>query len=183
MVSWREVALGGLIALLATTAAGCGSSAASSSGTTTTTTGTTTNGTPGNGAGAQALAAFRSCLASHGVQLGAGFGGRLNGQGGNGQPPTGQPPQGQPPQGQGRPALTAKQQKAFTACRSKLPAGAQGGFGQRRPSNPAFAKYTQCLRQHGVTFGATNDPAKFRKASAACAKYAPNPSAGSGSGS
>lgn len=172
-----------LLALLVAAAAGCGSSKSSSSTTTTAGAGTATTTSQGR----QALAAFQSCLASHGVTLGGQFGGRPpGGQGSNGQPPSGTPPQGQPPTGQGRPALTAKQQKAFTACRSKLPAGA-GRFGQGAPtggqSNAAFAKYTRCLRQHGVTFGATNNQAAFSKARAACAKYAPTLGAGTGSGS
>ncbi|HEX7524940.1 MAG TPA: hypothetical protein VF327_01470, partial [Gaiellaceae bacterium] len=60
-------------------------------------------------------------------------------------------------------------------CRSKLPASARTGFGGRPggQSNPALAKYTACLRQHGVTFGSSNNQSAFKKASAACAKYAP----------
>jgi hypothetical protein len=174
-----------LIVPLAVAAAGCGGSGSSSAGNTPTTTSasTATNGNGGNRANRQALASFQSCLTAHGVKLN-GFGGqRPNG----GTPPNGTPPtNGQPPQGQGRPGrqLSAKQQKAFNACRSKLPAGARG-FGQGGPggqSNPAFAKYTACLRKHGVTFGATNNQSKFQKASAACAKYRPA-ATGSGSGS
>lgn len=181
MGSRRTLAAVPLLVVLAVAAAGCGSSNKSASATTTTTAAGTT--TP-NGQGRQALAAFQSCLAAHGVKLNGQFGGRPpTGQSGTGQPPQGQPPTGQ---GQGKPAFSAKQQKAFTACRSKLPAGARGGFGQGGPgggqSNPAFAKYTKCLRQHGVTFGATNNQAAFRKASAACAKYQPKPTGGSGSG-
>ena len=157
----------------------------SSSGTTTTAATTPNGGTTTTGQG-QALAAFQSCLAAHGVKLSGQFGRRPSGQAPtNGQPPSGQPPQGQPPTGQGRPAANSKQQKAFAACRSKLPAGARNAFGQGAPgggqSNPAFAKYTKCLRQHGVTFGGTNSQTAFKKASAACAKYAPNAGGGSGS--
>jgi hypothetical protein len=90
-----------------------------------------------------------------------------------------------PPAGGTRPAgggfggarnLTAAQQKAFTACRAKLPAGFTPGRGAGRPggtANPALAKYTTCLKQHGVTLGASTKAATFKKASAACAKYAP----------
>lgn len=180
MVSRRALAVCALIVLLAVLAAGCGSSSSSSSGTTTT---TSANGTtPDGGNRGQALAAFQACLAAHGVKLSGGFGQPPNGQAGSG------PPQGQPPAGQNRPAFNPKQQKAFAACSSKLPAGARRGFGQggRPPagqSNPAFARYTQCLRQHGVTFGAINNQAAFKKASAACAKYAPTPSGGTGGSS
>jgi hypothetical protein len=79
----------------------------------------------------------------------------------------------------GRPAAggtrTAAQQQAFTACHSKLPSGARPGGGQRRAgkSNPAFAKYATCLKQHGVTLGSGNNTTKFAAASAACAKLAP----------
>ncbi len=180
MGSRRALAVVPLLVLLAIAAAGCGSSGKSASATTTTAGGTAT----ANGQGRQALAAFQSCLAAHGVKLSGQFGRPSTGQSGNGQPPQGRPPTGQ---GQGRPAFNAKQQQALTACRSKLPAGARSGFGQGGPrggqSNPAFAKYTKCLRQHGVTFGATNNQAAFRKASAACAKYQPKPTGGSGTGS
>jgi len=184
MANRPTLALGALVVLLAVIAAGCGSSSSSSSGPTTTTSANTTTTTTTNGGNrGQALAAFQTCLASHGVKLSGGFGQPPNGQSGSGPPP-----QGQPPSGQNRPAFNSKQQKAFAACRSKLPAGARGGFGQggRPPtgqSNPAFARYTRCLRQHGVTFGATNNQAAFKKASAACAKYAPTPSGGTGGGS
>ena len=155
------------LAALCVAAAGCGSSAKSTSSTTSTTSTTATRA---------GLAAFQSCLAQHGVKLRGGFG--------SGRPPAGgqrpsgsQPPSGQPPTGQGgAPGLSAAQRSAFSACQSKLPAGQRGGFG-RRPSstttNPALAKYTACLKSHGVTFGKTNNQATFKKASAACAKYAP----------
>ena len=42
-------------------------------------------------------------------------------------------------------------------------------------SNPAFAKYTACLKQHGVTLGSSNNQTAFAKASTACAKYRPTP--------
>ena len=50
---------------------------------------------------------------------------------------------------------------------------AGGGFPGGGQSNPALTKYTSCLRQHGVTFGGSNNQSAFKKASAACAKYAP----------
>jgi hypothetical protein len=156
----RAAALGCLLVALAIAVAGCGSSSASPPATTTTTTAT--------GGNQQARGAFTACLATHGVTISGGFGGGRP----NGTPPS----SGQ----RSRPTLTAKQQQAFNACRSKLPAG----FGQgRRPggqtTNPALAKYTTCLRQHGVTFGGTSNQTTFAKARTACAKYAPAPASGS----
>jgi hypothetical protein len=80
---------------------------------------------------------------------------------------------------QGGATRTPAQQQAFTACRSKLPAGGRpggrpGGGGAGGAGNPAFAKYATCLKQHGVTLGASNNKTKFAAASAACAKLAPN---------
>jgi hypothetical protein len=75
----------------------------------------------------------------------------------------------------------APQRQALTACRSKLPAGGRsGGAPGANRSNPAFAKYTACLKQHGVTFGASNNQKAFATASAACAKYRPAAGAGGG---
>jgi len=157
-----------LLVALALVVAGCGSSSSSASSPSPTST------VPAN-AGNRAASAFNTCLAQHGVKLPAGFG--SNGrppQGGAGQPPQG----GQVPQGGGQPpAFSAKQQKAFSACRSKLPAGARANFGfpGGGQNNPALTKYTNCLRKHGVTFGGSNNQSAFKKASAACAKYAPTP--------
>jgi hypothetical protein len=145
----------------ALTAAGCGGSSGANASSATTSTGSSST---------QAGAAFRDCLAKHGLKLPAGFGRNAP------RPGSGQPPQGQPPQGARRFNPGGKEAKAFAACRSKLPAGARaftGGTG--RQGNPAFAKYTSCLRKHGVTFGGSNNQAVFKKASAACAKYAPKP--------
>ncbi|MFL5964875.1 MAG: hypothetical protein ACJ757_18545 [Gaiellaceae bacterium] len=157
------------IAALAVVAAGCGgsSSPSASSGTTTTT-------TTGSGASTADRTAFNTCLAQHGVKLPNRPAG-----GGNGQPPAGGPGGGG---GGGLANLTAAQRQAFTACRSKLPGGGfpgrgAGGGGGANASNPAFAKYTACLKQHGVTLGGTNNQTTFAKASAACAKYRPTPGA------
>jgi hypothetical protein len=141
---------------LALVAAGCGGSSPTSASTSATS--TTRGGT---------AAAFRACLAQQGVKLPSGFG--------NGGPPQGGA--GQAPQGGRPPSFSAKQQKAFSACRSKLPAGAgaNGGFAGGGQNNPALTKYTTCLRKHGVTFGGSNNQSAFKKASAACAKYAPTP--------
>jgi hypothetical protein len=164
-----RVAGAAAVGALAIVAAGCGSSGSPSAASATTTT-TTTTTTPGSGANTANRTAFNACLAQHGVKLS----GRPPGGGGNGQPPAGGAGGGG---GGGFANLTAAQRAAFTACRSKLPAGGfgrgagAGGGGNR--SNPAFAKYTTCLKQHGVTLGATNNQAAFAKASVACAKYRP----------
>jgi hypothetical protein len=50
---------------------------------------------------------------------------------------------------------------------------AQGGA----PTTRRSAKYTACLRRHGVVFGKTNSRTAFSKATAACAKYMPKPGA------
>ncbi|HEY1513022.1 MAG TPA: hypothetical protein VGF66_04650 [Gaiellaceae bacterium] len=150
----RIVVLACLVGLVAMLAAGCGSSSSGSSAPSTTTTNGGANGQTAN-------AAFRSCLAAHGVTA----------------------PSGRPTPGQGGLSqLTSKQRQAFTACRGTLPA--RGSGAPRGQSNPAFAKYTQCLKQHGVTFGSTsNTSATFAKAASACAKYRPTngsaPAAGS----
>jgi hypothetical protein len=157
----RSLRVGGAasIAALALVAAGCGTSSNPVSSSTTTT--TTTTPAPGGGANSAAFQAFQSCLAQHGVK--------------SFTPGAGRP-------GAGGANRTPAQQQAFTACRSKLPTGGfrggggGGGGGAGRggnASNPAFAKYTACLKQHGVTLGATNSPTAFAKASTACAKYRP----------
>lgn len=149
---------------LALVAAGCGGSSPTSASTAATS--TTRGGT---------ATAFRACLAQQGVKLPSGFGSGGPPQGGAGQPPQGGA--GQAPQGGRPPSFSTKQQKAFSACRSKLPAGANanGGFPGGGQNNPALTKYTSCLRKHGVTFGGSNNQSAFKKASAACAKYAPTP--------
>jgi hypothetical protein len=157
------------VAAVAIVAAGCGSNGSPSASSATTTTTTT-----GAGANTADRTAFNTCLAQHGVKLPARPAG-----GGNGQPPAGGPGGGG---GGGLANLTAAQRQAFTACRSKLPAGGRLGGGAGRPgggnqSNPAFAKYTACLKQHGVTFGATNNQAAFAKAQTACAGLRPTPGA------
>ena len=174
--------------VLAALAAGCGGSSNNTAASGSSTTGTTGT-TPGAAAGGNAAAfqAYRDCLAAHGVTLPARPGG---GQGagagaGGGQPPAnGAPPTGGGPQGRfGN--LTAKQQAAMTACQSKRPAG--GGFGRGNPNggqaNGAFAKYTACLKSHGVTFGSTSSSSPvFTKATAACKSLLPASTAGSANG-
>jgi hypothetical protein len=162
------------VAAVAIVAAGCGSNGSPSASSATT---TTTSTAPGAGANTADRTAFNACLAQHGVTL-------------PGRPPgggTGQPPAGGSGGGGGFANLTAAQRSAFTACRSKLPAGGFGGGrprGGNRANNPAFAKYNTCLKQHGVTLGASNSPTAFAKAQAACAKLAPTggPAGGTGGG-
>jgi hypothetical protein len=162
------------VVVLALVAAGCGSSGSNSaSSTTPATTAPATTTTPGGSASTAGFQAFQTCLAQHGVK--------------NFTPGAGRPPGGGAP-GAGTPGAnrTPAQQQAFTVCRSKLPAGGlrgRGGPGRSgRPgagsSNPAFAKYTACLKQHGVTLGASNNQQVFAKASTACAKYRPTASGG-----
>lgn len=150
-----------LIVALALVVAGCGGSSSSSGSSHSSTSTGSAN------AGGQSASAFQACLAQHGVKLRSGFG--------NGQPPQGGA--GQAPQGGRPPSFSAKQQKAFAACRGKMPAGASasGGFPGGGQTSSALKKYTSCLRQHGVTFSGSNNQSAFKKASAACAKYAPTP--------
>jgi hypothetical protein len=170
-------ALALVVVPLALLAAGCGGSSSSGAAATTTTAGA--SGPAAGGARGAAFASFASCLKAHGIAATAlgGFGRRPGGAtgplGASGARPRfdGSGPRG----GFGR-NLTAAQQKAFTACRAKLPAGTGrfgpgGGGGAGR--NPAFAKYTQCLSKHGVKLGSSSAPAVFKKASAACAKLRP----------
>jgi hypothetical protein len=174
---------------LAVLAAGCGGgSGASAAGPASTTTGTTTTTPGGGGPNAAAFQAYRDCLSAHGVTLPARPGG---GQGGT--PPAGQPPASTPgaPGAGGGPQgrfgnLTAKQQAAITACQSKRPAGARGfggGGANGSQANPAFAKYTACLKSHGVTFGSTSPSSStFTKATAACKSLLPASTGGSANG-
>ena len=183
-----------LVLSLAVVAAGCGSSSKPAVAPSTTPVGTTAAGAPGGGAQSAAFEAFRSCLQKAGID--SGFGGRRPNAGtGTTTTPTDTRPRtttGPRPGGGfggARANLTPAQQKAFDACRSKLPAGAgfgrggQGGGPGGTTANPAFAQYTKCLAQHGVTFGTTpTDPTAFQKASAACAKYRPSFGGGAGGG-
>jgi hypothetical protein len=173
---------------LAVFAAGCGSSsnnaaaAAATTGTTTTTQTATTGGGGPNSAGFQA---YRDCLTAHGVTPPARPGGGPPTGGGqpsaNGTRPTGGGPQGRFGN------LTPKQQAAMTACQSKRPAGGfgggRGGNANGGPQNPAFAKYTACLKSHGVTFGSTSSSSPaFIKATAACKSLLPSATGGSVNG-
>jgi hypothetical protein len=175
---------------LALLAAGCGGSSSATPPATTTT--AAASGPAAGGARGAAFTAFTSCLKAHGIASTGfgGFGRRPGGASGplgasgarprfNGSGPSG----GSGARGGFGRNLTAAQQKAFTTCRSKLPAGtgrfgpggggAGGGGGTGTTRNPAFAKYTQCLAKHGVKLGSSSSPSVFTKASAACAKLRP----------
>ncbi|HUY71395.1 MAG TPA: hypothetical protein VMV08_04085, partial [Gaiellaceae bacterium] len=92
-----------------------------------------------------------------------------------------------------RPPVSAAQQKALTACASLRPTGgfgaggAGGGFGGGggfNSSNPAFAKFTACLKQHGIPAGSTasrTSPA-YQTAFAACRSLLPSGGLGFGRG-
>jgi hypothetical protein len=180
-------ALGLTLASLGFVAAGCGGGGGSASAgtapatTTSTTTAAAASGSSSGFRNGAALQAFQSCLKSHGVTLPSRPFGR-------GRPPstgttqTGTTQTGTTP---ARPRggffgrnLTAAQQKAVQACRSKLPNGGRFGPGTGRSggggNNPTFAKYTQCLAKHGVKFGAAGQTrTKFQKAQAACRSLLP----------
>ena len=181
----RTAAMLGAIGLAAL-AAGCGGgSGAGAADLATTASGTTTTAPGGGGPNAAAFQAYRTCLSAHGVTLPGRFGA---GQGGT--PPAGPPPSttGTPPAGaQGRfRNLTAKQRQALTACQSKRPAGARGfgrGNANGGPANGAFAKYTACLKSHGVSFGSTSTSSSaFAKATAACKSLLPAGTGGTANG-
>ena len=155
--------------------AGCGSSKNAAS-TTTTTTQAPTATTP---SGSANFSAYQSCLQSHGVSFpqGAPSGG-TNG----GSPPSGGIGGGAP--GSGRPSISAAQRGAFQACASLQPSG--GGFGSGGAANgnsPAFAKFQNCLKQHGVdpTDSNARGSAAFQTALSACRSLLPSQGAG-GSG-
>ena len=180
----RLAPLGGLLAagiLLAACGGGSTHSASASTAPTTTT-------TPG-GRGRAALAAFTSCMSSHGVTLPtrprAGNGGSTSsttpgaarprdggggfGFGGNFANRFNTPPAGVDP---------TKYRTALTACRSLLPTGTV-------PNNSAFQAYRSCLQDHGVTLPASgssgtinrNDP-KVQAALKTCRPLLPAQGAG-----
>jgi hypothetical protein len=111
--------------------------------------------TPGGGGGAGTIAAFRTCMSSHGVKL-------ATRPGGNGSPRSTTPGDTRPPRPGGGfggnpgtrfntpPAGVdpAKYATALAACRSLLPTG-------NGVNNSAFQAYRSCLQDHGVTLPAT----------------------------
>jgi hypothetical protein len=154
----RLAPLGGLLAAgLVLAACGGGGSSHPASAAPTTTTSTTVAG----GRGGVALAAFRSCMSSHGVALAT----RPRGASGARTPPSTTPGETRPPGGGGGfgggnfanrfntpPAGVdpTKYKAALAACRSKLPTGTGNAL-----NNSAFQAYRSCLKDHGVTLPAT----------------------------
>jgi hypothetical protein len=165
--------------LCALAVAGCGSSKNAAS-TTTTTTEATTGTTP---SGSANFSAYQSCLQSHGVSFpqGAPSGG-TNG----GSPPAGGIGGGAP--ASGRPSISSAQRKAFQACASLQPAGFGGGAGTgggaANSNSPAFVKFQNCLKQHGVDPTGSNarGSSAFQTALSACRSLLPSQGAGGGSG-
>lgn len=109
----------------------------------------------GSSAGTASTSAFSSCLAKHGATLPKGLNGSGRPPGAfGGTPPTGQAPPsgfgGNPPSGAGGFGGNPKFQKAFQACASLRPKGAQGRNGA---NSTALAPYTNCMKLHGVTVG------------------------------
>jgi len=121
-------------------------------------------------------AAYRTCLAQHGVNLPADATAGGAGRRAGGQRPTTTTVPGAPPDtnragggrqggfgGGGAPAGVDPStfQAARTACRDLLPAGAGGGPGGGQNSQ-AFQAYASCMRDHGVDvgnrFGGGNGP-------------------------
>lgn len=155
----RLATIGGvLVAGLALAACGGGTSHAASVSTGATTT-TTAGG--GGGRGGAALAAFTSCMSSHGVKITV----PTRPRNGNGTPPSTTPGETRPARNGGAAGAggfgagfanrfdtppagvdPAKYSTALAACKSKLPTG--GGNFQ---NNTAFRAYASCLKDHGVT--------------------------------
>jgi hypothetical protein len=169
-----------VIAVVALAACGGGSSSNASAGTTASNT-TATAGAAGSGS----LAAFRACMAGHGITLPQRSGTS------SGTPPSTSPGGSRPAGGGGAASRfstpppgvnAATYQAALTACRSTLPTGGSGA------SSSAFQAYRTCLGDHGVTVPSsgglsginTTDP-KVVAAMTAC--KALRPAGGSGGGS
>jgi hypothetical protein len=182
-LAWVPVAA--VVAALVLAACGGGSSKSATASTTTTT-----------AARGSRLAAFRQCMASHGVTVPT----RPPGQ--NGPPPT-QPGETTVPRGQGGgfggggffrnpPAGVDPQawNSALQACQSTIP---QGGFGGGANAS-ARAAYRNCLASHGVAvpttsadpnaprqgLGSLRDDPNFASANQTCAPLLPNFNGGSG---
>ncbi|HEX5449844.1 MAG TPA: hypothetical protein VFW85_07275 [Gaiellaceae bacterium] len=162
-------------------AAGCGST--SHAAATTASTSATTTTTGGNRSAFSAdFQKFQSCLKNHGVTIPT-FRARPGGQ----QRTFTGPKPANPGSGpiriggggfaQRAVNLTPKQRSALAACQKLLPNGGKGQtFRARGAGGAGFAKYTACLKQHGVTFGGANqNQTKFAKAQAACRSLLPKP--------
>jgi hypothetical protein len=116
---------------------------------------TTSTTTAGNAARAAALAAYRSCMQSHGVTLpagaGLGFGGGARRNGTSTTTGTGVPATA--PTTTIPPGVTEQQwQAAIAACSSTLPA--RGNL----QNNPQFQLYYNCLQTYLTTHGGTTLP-------------------------
>jgi hypothetical protein len=121
------------------------------------------------GGGAQAMDAYRQCLAQHGLNLptfqrpsgGARPSGRPSGGAGRGFGGGGFP-------GFGGASPDPATQKALQACASKRPQfGGRGGGPGGGVNSSAFQAFTSCLKDHGVTLptaspGASNAPGAGR---------------------
>ena len=176
--------LGALLAALGVLAAGCGGSSSATTVTVTTASSTTSANTQAGGRFGAGFQAFQTCLKNAGITVPQ-FTRR---------PPAGTTQTTTTPTTTTRRRggffgaqrnLTPAQQKAFQTCRSKLP---QGGFGfggrngggnggpppQGGFTGGAFAKYTSCLKKHGVTFGKSSSGTAFRKAQTACRSLLPS---------
>jgi hypothetical protein len=136
---WSGLAV--VVAAVALLAAACGGGGSKA---TAATTPTTASGSPASAG----FAAYRECLAQHGVKLPANFAPRRNANG-NGNPTLGTRPPGDtgPSLPPGVDAATFR--AARQACRDKQPAGAF------RRNSTAFQAYVSCLRDHGVTVPTT----------------------------
>jgi hypothetical protein len=160
--SLLAVGLVGVLGLATVALAGTPAGAASKKSTTKATTKTTTKSSK---TAKTSEAAFEKCLSQHGVKLpsrprtsgsggggfpgGGGFGGEGGGGFGGGAPGGGG-------FGGASPATNSKFAKAFSACRSKLPAGgafrrpAGGTFTPTPAQQQALTTYESCMNTHGV---------------------------------
>ena len=110
-----------------------------------------------------ALAAFRSCMQSHGVTLPAngGLGGLFRGGGGAGNNTGSSVPNRTFPSTTLPAGVTGQQwQAALAACQSQLPARGtgNGGNGGNFANNPQVRVYYNCLQTYLMTHGATTLP-------------------------
>lgn len=160
--------------MLVVTACGSSSSAAPASTTTTASSSTSTaNATTPTSTTAvgESLAAYQSCLKSHGVTLptGGGF------APGAGTPTTTTPSTPVTTTPRTKQAVPAADQKALTACASLRPSGGFAGSSGFTSTNPAFTKLETCLKTHGVQTGtaASRTSTAYQSAVTACRSLLP----------
>jgi len=155
-----------LLTSLAVIASACSSSASTSKSSSTT-------------SGSGSLAAYRSCLESHGVTppSGPSGSGGFPGAGAGGSRPGGT--------GGGGLSSNSAFAKAAAACASLRPKSATTGG-----RSTAFAAYINCMKLHGVTLSgglapgastSTTSSPKVKAATAACASLRPKGGVGGGS--